>query len=97
MPTLPNQDQANTAEYLQKVLGFQPVEADILAQLYIMAVYYKVNLSVLVPVLEGLIHLSQDGSSGRIVINTGIDKGHRYFTVEMRKTIRSTNQPLDVT
>lgn len=90
----------NTEVLFKKAFGAGSVEAAILAQLYAMAVTHKVNLSTLVPVLEGIIELWRTDCNGKVVVNFGrsIDertgrKGKRYCNVELRR-VMETNKPL---
>lgn len=93
--TDPKIEEQNTALYLTKVFGFDPIEAELLARLYLFATTYKANLSLLVPVLQGIITIQEAGTSGKVIVNTGIDKGHRYFSVEVRQTLSQERTPLD--
>lgn len=80
----------NISVYLAKVMGFDPLAAEIFAKLYVLSTHYKINLTVLLPVLEGLVTLEENGENGQVVVNTGIDVKHnreRYFNVILKRVL----------
>lgn len=91
-----DQDTQNTTTMLMKIFGIEPFEAEVLAKLYVISKHYNVNLSLLLPVIEGLINLEQFDDNGKVILNTGKKPNQpRYYSVEVRRTIFAHQPPLD--